>query len=463
MSRKTARRTLFLAAALLCAAAAHADLAGAQKAYAARDFEGAFQQFLEIATLGNVTAQENLAAMYVDGEGVARDNVLGYAWAVIARENGGNAAMQNIIDQLQPHLDDRARARVKAVTDQFGKAALEARLLPAPPAAQPKPPADEQCRMSRPANPDDFYPLAAERDHLSGTVLVDTMISADGRAHRPHIWYSVPEGVFEQSGRGAAWMSGFTPRKKGDDAGPCGIRFKIHFASKGPPNPSIDNAYRNARELAERGDPVAQVLYGLLMFDRGAQKSEDPPDTWFLKAAQAGVPYAQYLVGIGLLRIDPQASPVENQKGLAWLQLAAANGRPEAKFALANYRLRTDAAATSDLAVFAWLEDAAKASHRDGTLYLAALLAASPDASRRDPARALTLVGEKRWDFESDPTAIEVMAAANAQDGKFADAVALEKRAIRAAQRFKWDVAPLQQRLATYEAGTAWTGNLLDP
>lgn len=463
MSRKSGRRALFLAAAILSAAAAHADLVGAQKAYAAKDFEGAFQQFLEIATLGNVTAQENLAAMYVDGEGVARDNVLGYAWAVIARENGGNAAMQNIIDQLEPHLDDRARARVKAVTDQFGKAALEARLLPAPVGAQPKPPADEQCRMTRPANPDDFYPPAAARDQLSGTVLVDAVISADGRAHRPHIWYSVPEGVFEQAGRGAAWTSGFAPRKKGNDAGPCGIRFKIHFSSKGPPNAALDDAYRKARALAEGGDPVAQVLYGLLMFDRGGQKADGAPDTWFLKAAQAGVPYAQYLVGIGLLRIDPQASAVENQKGLAWLQLAAANGRPEAKFALANYRLRTDANATSDLAVFAWLEDAAKADHRDGTLYLAALLAASPDATRRDPARALTLVGAKKWDFDSDPTAIEVMAAANAQSEKFAEAVTLQKRAIRAAQRFKWDVTPLQQRLATYEAGKAWTGNLLDP
>ena len=58
---------------------------------------------------------------------------------------------------------------------------------------------------------------------------------------------------------------------------------------------------------------------------------------------------------------------------------------------------------------------------------------------------------------------LEVLAAANAQDGKFADAISLQKRAIRGAQRFKWDTAPLQQRLAKYEARTAWTGNLLDP
>src|SRR3569832_2336307 len=98
MSANRVIRGLFFAVAWALASTAHADLTGAQKSYAAKDFEGAFQQYLEIATLGNVTAQENLAAMYVDGEGVNRDNVLGYAWAVIARENGGNAAMQNVID-----------------------------------------------------------------------------------------------------------------------------------------------------------------------------------------------------------------------------------------------------------------------------------------------------------------------------------------------------------------------------
>src|SRR4051812_47652119 len=207
MSRKTGRRTLFLAAAILCAASAHADLAGAQKAYAVKDFEGAFQQYLEIATLGNVTAQENLAAMYVDGEGVNRDNVLGYAWAVIARENGGNAAMQNIIDQLQPHLDEKARARVKQVTDRFGKTALGERLLPAPPDVVRRA-TGENCRVTRPANHEASYPAEAARQGLSGTVVIDAGVTGDGRVHHPVVLYSVPEGVFENAARVNAFTSG---------------------------------------------------------------------------------------------------------------------------------------------------------------------------------------------------------------------------------------------------------------
>jgi TPR repeat protein len=208
-------------------------------------------------------------------------------------------------------------------------------------------------------------------------------------------------------------------------------------------------------------------LYGQLMFDReSAQNAEKNPVDWFVKAAQAGLPYAQYLVGVNLLYIDTthdKEFEIEKAKGLTWLQLAAANGRADAKFALANYQLRTDPAATSDATVFAWLEDATKAGHRDGTLYLAALLAASPDASRRDPARALALVDLKKWDFAIDPQALEVLAAAYAQSAKFPDAVSAQQRAIQAAERFGWNTAALKERLGKYQGNSAWTGNLMEP
>jgi TPR repeat protein len=471
MSGKAGRLGLIFAVALQFTAAAHADLAGAQKAYAAKDFEGAFQQYLEVATLGNLAAQENLAAMYVGGEGVTRDNVLGYAWAVIARENGGTAATQNIIDQLQPHLDDRSRARVQAVIDDFGKAALAQRLLPAQIPPDPTSAPKDRCRMTRPTNPDAFYPPAAKREDLSGAVLIEAVISPDGHVHRPYVWYSVPEGIFEQAGRGIAWTSGYSPKRIDGVAQQCAMRYKATFhASHTAADDRITDAYKKVQVLAEQGDPRAQLLYGQLMFDReSALNSEKNPLDWYVKAAQAGLPYAQYLVGVELLFIDRRSSThareieAEKAKGLTWLQLAAANGRAEAKFALANYRLRKDPAATSDATVFAWLEDAAKAGHRDATLYLAALLAASPDASRRDPARALALVDLKHWDFEADPAAFEVIAAAYAQSAKFSDAVDAQQRAIRTAQKYRWNTAALDKRLETFQAGSAWTGNLMAP
>jgi TonB family protein len=460
MSRNIGLRGLFLMAVLLASAGAHADLTGAQKAYADKDFTTAFQLFAEVAQLGNVTGQENVAAMYVDGEGVKRDNVLGYAWATIARENGGNAAMQNIIDQLQPHLDDKSRARVKEITDLFGKAALAERLLPAYPDA-PRPPPGENCRFTRPSNPDDTYPPEAARQGISGSVVVDAPIAADGRTHHPIVLYSVPENVFENAARMNAFTSGFAPRKVNGVVVPCVIRFKVKYRAKPSTNEAaLDDALAKSRKFAEAGNPVAQSLYALLMMDRGAPGSDNPRD-WFLKSAQAGVPFAQYVIGIGLTTESSALPDSEKVKGFAWLKLAAAGGQSAAKFALANYTLEHDADALQDPVVYAWLEDAAKAGHRDATLYLAALLAAAPDAMRRDPARALTLVGLSKWDFEIDPAAREVIAAAFAQQQKFDEAISTQQLAIRAAQKLRWDVAPMQARLAKYQGRSAWNGNLM--
>lgn len=316
--------------------------------------------------------------------------------------------------------------------------------------------------MTRPVNPDDYMPRAAASQGLSGTVFVEAAIGADGRAHRPHVWFSIPEGVFDGAGRAVAWNSAFMARKGSSDGTRCAVRFKTKFTSQG--DGSIAAAYEKARAPAEAGDSLVQVMYGLLMFhEESSSKAGAAPLDWFLQSAQAGVPYAQYLVGVLLLKLDSQSDPAENGKGLTWLQLAAANGRPEAKFALANYRLLADPGATADPTVFAWLEDATKAGHRDGTLYLAALLATSPDATRRDPARAAILIDLDKADFAADPTAYEILAAAAAQQGNFADARSLQERAIRAAAKYQWNLVPLKDRLAKYLARTAWTGNLLDP
>ena len=100
-----------------------ADLYGAAQAYDQKDFARSFQLYRELAELGQIDAQYNLAIMYVSGEGVARDNVAGYAWAAIARENGGGEGMQSIIDQIEPHMNEKGRKRVEEIKAQFGNAA----------------------------------------------------------------------------------------------------------------------------------------------------------------------------------------------------------------------------------------------------------------------------------------------------------------------------------------------------
>src|SRR5262245_32113701 len=127
-------RTRTTVAALLLAGitapAAHADLYAAAAAVEKQDFARAFELYREVAELGRLEGQENLAVSYVNGEGVKRDNVLGYAWAKIALENGGGAEMQKIIDVIEPRLTEPARQRAAELQAKFGREGLKKNVLP---------------------------------------------------------------------------------------------------------------------------------------------------------------------------------------------------------------------------------------------------------------------------------------------------------------------------------------------
>src|SRR6185295_14256446 len=101
--KKNRRLCTLLIGAILAPIPAWADLYSAMAAAEKQDYAGAFEQFRELAEMGHPVAQENLAVMYVNGEGVKRDNVLGYAWAAISLENGGGDGAKSIVAQLEPH------------------------------------------------------------------------------------------------------------------------------------------------------------------------------------------------------------------------------------------------------------------------------------------------------------------------------------------------------------------------
>ena len=78
MSARVWISLIFLALGL-AAPLARADLYAAYQAQEKQDYAKAFELYMELAKLGEVRAQENVAAMYVSGQGVPRNNLLGYA------------------------------------------------------------------------------------------------------------------------------------------------------------------------------------------------------------------------------------------------------------------------------------------------------------------------------------------------------------------------------------------------
>jgi TonB family protein len=451
-----------LAFIAMMAPTARADLYAAEAASQAKDFARAFELFRELAELGHTSSQENLAVMYVNGEGVKRDNVLGYAWAAMAKEGGGGEAAAGIIAQLDPHLNAAARARVAELQAQFGNAALQERLLPktyAPDAVGTRP-----CRMRSVADPNAFFPVDLKRRGVSGTVLVEATVAPDGRARNVRALHSVPAGAFNEAGRRVALSNVYTPPVENGVKVACTIRFRVNFSVHAAGNGVAAGAEQqqilaDLRTKAKAGDPRSQLTYGLtLQMRTDLNIDKERPVDWFLKAAQGGIPSAQYLVGRQLLAAAEAGLEPDDTKAVTWLQMAADAGQADAQTSLASYLLRKNSAGSGKAQDL--LEKAAASGHRDGRFYLAGLLATGPDAARRDPRRALGLLEQVQGELDFDPTFFEVRAAAHAQLGDYSRAQNDQKKALQRARKQGWDAKDQQSRLASYSASKPWTGNL---
>jgi TPR repeat protein len=448
------RGLAWAAVLVLISASARADLDAAAQAYEKKDFVRSFELYRELAELGRAEAQETLAVMYVNAEGVKRDNVLGYAWARLALEQGPHEAAQGIVAQLEPHLTDGARAKIAALQAQLGKEALQKSLLPVERRSAPA-----KCTMKSPVNPNDYYSRDLIKRGISGYVLVSTKIWSDGRAHDPRVEYSVPDQVFEPAGRAVGLDTGYGAHTENGVAVPCTIRFKVKFYTQGSamPEPAKD-AIDDMRKAAETGDPRSQLLYAYtLQVYPDIETGGDRELRWFLRAAQAGLPVAQFKIANALL--GGHGVEQDEAKAAIWLDKAANGGNLDAQIALANYRLRdfSDSAAAADSVT--WLGRASKV-RVEARFYLLALLASHPDAAIRNPQRVLDTANEWLHAYDDNPIAYEIRAAAQAHLGDFAGAQKNQGKAIGLAKKLHWDTAPQAERLATYQANKAWTGDL---
>lgn len=438
---------------------AMADLYGAAQAYDKKDYPRAFQMFRELAELGQLEAQYNLAVMYVSGEGVARDNIAGYAWAVIARENGAGEGMQTIIDQIEPHMNEKSRSKVATITAQFGKVAIEERLMPK--IFEGANYLDRTpCRLLTRAN--HAYPQDAARRGIQGNAYVEFTVMPDGRARNPRVVFAVPGGVFEEAARRMIMRSEFTPSIQKGVPVPCTTGIMITYVMKGQQKSDYSDLaafVKKTHKAADAGDPQSQMLYGLLI--SGLPQFRQPRSEampYFVKAAQAGVPSAQFLVGFSAMQ--GWGCECNEPKGIVWLHKAAAADQADAQVLLANYLLRGEPGPEETAKALTWLERAAQRENREAKFYLAALLAAGVEDSKRDPARALRILKEEMRDLDDDPTAFEIRAAAYAMTGKFTEAQKDQQKALKMAQDLGWETASQQARLATYSEGKPWTGDL---
>jgi hypothetical protein len=271
---------------------------------------------------------------------------------------------------------------------------------------------DTEARCRQIKRPDVSCPVEALHSGIQGDVVVEFVVMLDGSARNPRIIYAVPTDTFESTVRAAVLHTHHPAGGPGSRVIHCHVMYRFQVAGWATTTgyPDLETLVRVTRTKAESGDTHAQLLHGLLLAglpQLGHRGGDAVP--WFLKAAQAGSPSGQYMLGSSLL---------------------LGMGCHCAEYAL---RGTPDAANTKLAAV--WLERAAASGDHDGIYYLSALLAATPIEAMRDPKRALDLLEKVRTDVSGNPTAVEIRAAAQAASAAFKDAVSSERRAIAMAAK----------------------------
>lgn len=92
-------------------------------------------------------------------------------------------------------------------------------------------------------------------------------------------------------------------------------------------------ALRVARPTADRGDPRAQSLLGLMYYNgRGVERDEREAMKWFRSAAEQGDSIAQLYVG--LMFAEGKTVPQDYSEAARWYQIAANRGNAEAQYNL---------------------------------------------------------------------------------------------------------------------------------
>jgi len=458
----TTIRTFLSASVLLTfaigATPAWADLGSAAAAYKKGEFASAFQQFKELAELGQPEAQLDLAIMYTRGEGTTISNTYAHAWASLASTNGESRAT-TLRERLESELTPTSLQISSDIQAQYSQAALDKRLMPR--FLKGKEYEDrDPVRSSKPFIPS--YPPGAQREGIQGEAYVEFIVAPDGHPRIPRILYAVPTGFLEDTVRDSVMRSIYLPARLNGQ--PIATTVSVFYNFK--MDVSIDH-YGNLEQRvkatlkkAEAGDPAAQMLYGMMLAGLPQLKQTyDKALPWFLKAAQAGAPYAQYQIGTGLL--TGHGCQCDTGKGEIWLAKAAQSDQPDAQVSLAEYLLKGNPDQESIGGAVVWLKRAAKQGNSAAKLRISAILAANPLKKFRDPTRALALADGLEHELKHDPSLWEIRAAANASRADFRAATKAQAQAIVEAKRLDWDLTQLNQRQAAYASAQAWNGDLL--
>lgn len=441
------------ASQLTVANAAPADFQAALAEYHAGHYEAAHAAFLSLAEIGNCSAQFNLGAMALHGEGGPKDLGSGAGWLQAAAGNGCGELVANHLAALTGKLSPEETRAAADIMARYGPEALQAQGVTDPEfiCHDMAPPSAVSATVAEAP--------AAERDKRQPAMVISALtIGADGRARDPEILFAVPNEGFAAAAVEAWLNSLFTPAQRGGNPVSARLEAKTRFARS---TPLVDaEIIRKARPAADAGDPAASYLIGLAaIHDSSLGISGTRAKQLLLGAARDGNADAQYWVG-SQLRASAACHPRAN--GAIWLRHAADGGSAAAQLLVAQDLLASSPSAAQVTQARALLGQAARANAYYVRKHVVALLAGSAVEGVRDPPAALELAKQlAAGAIRSDPQMYEVVAAAYAANGDFHNASAQQRLAVDKARILRWNVNTLTEQLDAYRHDRAWHGDLI--
>ncbi len=363
-----------------------ADIIDANEAYENQNYESAFEQYLELAQLGNSQARYNVAVMYLKGQGTLIDYGKAYGWAqLVDYEN--NADLINLVDEIEKKLTkeelDEAKTAAEVVKNNFGDDAIYSKLAPI--SYQAKDPSDNKKEfniqiINRPAP---RYPMSEYRRGTQGWVRVGFEVYPDGSARNIYVIESVPAGIFDEVTLEAVERFKFKASfAEGVEPYPVSARQTIQYELPVNDEKKLTKLYQQHLEklekLAHKGHPDAQYYYALAassqsLVNRYVKLDDVAVNDWLLKAAQNGNLDAQYQLGQNIL--SGKGCKVEKQKGIDWIVYAADKGHPKAARKAYHLLTKNQHLNNTNLTPEHWLKQAADQGDPESQLDYAHFLA----------------------------------------------------------------------------------------
>jgi uncharacterized protein len=453
LSTRLTRGALAVCAVTL-ALSAHADFTAALKDYNEGRGDAAHTRFLSLADLGDCPSQFNLGAMALKGQGGPQDRGAGVGWLQAALSNGCRQQVGERLPGLQATLSPEQSRAAQEILARYGHDALQAQGIVNP---------NFECPALTPAivrdTPTPEYPHLRTSGNPEALVVTAFTIGVDGFARDPQVLLSVPEQGFPAAAVEAWLNSRFLPAMRAGVPVESRLQAKLRFVGSAG-NLAAAPAYKVALPAADAGDPAAQYLVGLTAtLDASLGVMASRAGNMLIDSARAGDAQSQYWVALQL-RAAAACHPQANWR--LWLRHAAEGGSAAAQADYAAQLLRGSPGAEELAQARTYLERAAASSDYYGRKHAVALLAASPVAAVRDPARARSAADALLHanEIQSDPQMFEVVAAAYAANREYGNAVAAQHEAIQKAVNLGWDTAPMRERLAAYRRDAPWVGDL---